>query len=100
MATKFFQHFVYIGAAMKKMGGRDYQLWDEEDGFFYDVLRYPDGRFHKFGVRSLVGLIPLFAVEIIDEGAVRASPAFLSGRELVHQEPAGSGRAGVLHRSH
>ena len=43
MATKFFQHFIYIGGAMKKMGGRDYQLWDEEDGFFYDVLRYPDG---------------------------------------------------------
>ena len=39
LATKFFEHFVYIGAAMKKMGGRDYQLWDERDGFFYDVLR-------------------------------------------------------------
>ena len=44
---------------MKHMGGRDYQLWDEQDGFFYDVLRYPDGGFHKFRVRSLVGLIPL-----------------------------------------
>ena len=37
LATKFFEHFIYIGAAMKKMGGRDYQLWDEQDGFFYDV---------------------------------------------------------------
>ena len=44
LATKFFQHYVYIGAAMKHMGGRDYQLWDEEDGFFYDVLRYPGRR--------------------------------------------------------
>ena len=69
MATKFFEHFVYISGAMKKMGGRDYQLWDEEDGFFYDVLRYPDGRFHKFEVRSLVGLIPLFAIEVVDEEA-------------------------------
>ena len=67
LATKFFQHYVYVGAAMKHMGGRDYQLWDEEDGFFYDVLRYPDGSFHKFRVRSLVGLIPLFAVERLEE---------------------------------
>ena len=51
---------------MKHMGGRDYQLWDEQDGFFYDVLRYPDGAFHKFRVRSLVGLIPLFAVERLE----------------------------------
>ena len=50
---------------MKKMGGRGYQLWDDEDGFFYDVLRYPDGSFHKFRVRSLVGLVPLFAVEVL-----------------------------------
>jgi hypothetical protein len=66
MATKFFQHYVYVAAAMKHMGNRDYSLWDEQDGFFYDVLRYPDGRFHKFRVRSLVGLIPLFAVERLE----------------------------------
>jgi hypothetical protein len=63
LATKFFQHYVYIAAAMKNMGNRDYQLWDEKDGFFYDVLRYPDGRYKKFRVRSFVGLIPLFAIE-------------------------------------
>ncbi|HET9234648.1 MAG TPA: glucosidase, partial [Candidatus Eisenbacteria bacterium] len=67
LATKFFQHYVYVGAAMKNMGGRHYQLWDEEDGFFYDVLRFPDDRFEKFAVRSLVGLIPLFAVERLEE---------------------------------
>jgi hypothetical protein len=67
LATKFFQHYVYVGAAMKHMGGRDYSLWDAKDGFFYDVLRYPDGSFHKFRVRSLVGLIPLFAVERLEE---------------------------------
>lgn len=66
LATKFFQHYIYVAAAMKHMGGRNYQLWDETDGFFYDVLRYPDGRFHKFRVRSLVGLIPLFAVERLE----------------------------------
>jgi hypothetical protein len=67
LATKFFQHYIYVGAAMKKMGGRRFQLWDEEDGFFYDVLRYPDGEFQKFRVRSLVGLIPLYAVERLEE---------------------------------
>ncbi len=54
------------------MGGRDYQLWDEEDGFFYDVLRYPDGSFEKFRVRSLVGLIPLFAVERLEDDWIAA----------------------------
>jgi hypothetical protein len=67
LAVKFFEHFIGIGAAMKKMGGRDYQLWDEDAGFFYDVLRYPNGDFHKFQVRSLVGLIPMFAIEFLRE---------------------------------
>ena len=62
-ALKFFEHYIYIGSAMKHMGGRKYSLWDEDDGFFYDVLRFPDGRFEKFRVRSLVGIIPLYAVE-------------------------------------
>ena len=55
---------------MKHMGGRNYSLWDEDDGFFYDVLRYPDGRFEKFRVRSLVGIIPLYAVEHLQLGAL------------------------------
>lgn len=66
LATKFFQHYIYIGAAMKHMGGRNYNLWDEEDGFFYDVLRYPDGNYSKLRVRSLVGLVPLYAVERLE----------------------------------
>jgi hypothetical protein len=66
LATKFFQHYIYVGAAMKRMGGRNYNLWDEEDGFFYDVLRYPDGSFEKLRVRSMVGLIPLYAVERLE----------------------------------
>ncbi|HLM58099.1 MAG TPA: hypothetical protein VK422_18495 [Pyrinomonadaceae bacterium] len=67
MATKFFQHYAYIGAAMKHMGESDHDLWDEQDNFFYDVLRQPDGSFHKFRVRSLVGLIPLYAIERLEE---------------------------------
>jgi len=66
MASKFLQHYVYVAHAMKHMGGGDVQLFDSEDGFFYDVLRYPDGTSQKFRVRSLVGLIPLFAVERLE----------------------------------
>ena len=63
LALKFFEHYIYIGAAMKNMGGQKYSLWDEDDGFFYDVLRFPDGSFNKFRVRSLVGIVPLYAAE-------------------------------------
>ena len=77
VATKFFEHFIYIGAAMKKMGGRQYQLWDEKEGFFYDVLRYPNGEFHKFRLRSLVGLIPLYGIEVLDREELKAYPSFV-----------------------
>ena len=76
LATKFLQHYVYIAAAMKQMGGRDYQLWDEEDGFFYDVLRHPNDSFDKFRVRSLVGLIPLFAAERLEADWLEPFPEF------------------------
>ena len=100
MATKFFQHFIYIGGAMKKMGGRDYQLWDEEDGFFYDVLRYPDGKFHKFEVRSLVGLIPLYAIDVLDEHDVRDMPTFLRDvRWFIRNRPDLVGQACFTDRS-
>jgi hypothetical protein len=81
LANKFFQHFIYIGAAMKKMGGREFQLWDEQDGFFYDVLRHPNGEFHRFRVRSLVGLIPLFAVEVIPLADLEQHSEFLANME-------------------
>ena len=67
LASKFFQHYIYVAAAMKRMGTSNYQLWDEEDGFFYDVLSYPDESYEKFRVRSLVGLIPLYAVERLED---------------------------------
>jgi hypothetical protein len=78
MATKFFEHFIYIGGAMKRMGGRGYQLWDEEDGCFYDVLRYPNGEFVKFRVRSLVGLIPLYAIDVLNESDFETMPMFIT----------------------
>jgi len=81
LATKFFQHYVYVASAMKSMGGRDYQLWDDVDGFFYDVLVRPDGHFQKIRVRSLVGLIPLFAVERLEEDWIEPFSEF---RENLH----------------
>ncbi len=83
LATKFFQHYLYVGLAMKKMGGRNYQLWDEGDGFFYDVLRYPDGAFEKIRVRSLVGLIPLYAVERLENQWIHPFAEFRKNMEWV-----------------
>ncbi len=75
LASKFFQHFVYIGAAMKNMGGDGWDLWDESDGFFYDVLRKADSN-SQFRLRSLVGLIPLFAIERLEEDWLEPFPEF------------------------
>ncbi|MEI8093836.1 MAG: hypothetical protein WCG80_06450 [Spirochaetales bacterium] len=76
LASKFFEHFVYIGAAMKNMGGKGWDLWDEADGFFYDVLREPSGHHSQFRLRSLVGLIPLFAIERLEEDWLEPFPEF------------------------
>ncbi|MCI0487844.1 MAG: glucosidase [Blastocatellia bacterium] len=81
LATKFYQHYIYVGAAMNHMGGRDYSLWDERDNFFYDILRYPDGSFHKFRVRSLVGLIPLYAIERLELDWIAPFEEFRSNLE-------------------
>jgi len=75
LATKFFEHYVYIGAAMKMMRGNR-TLWDDADGFFYDLLRFPDGRNVPFRVRSLVGLIPLYAVERLERKWVEPFAVF------------------------
>ena len=76
VASKFFEHFVYIAHAMHDVGGEGIELWDEEDGFFYDVLHLPNGRHEKLKVRSMVGLIPLFAVETLEPEIVDSLPGF------------------------
>jgi len=76
VASKFFEHFVYIADAMNNRGGHGIDLWDEEDGFYYDVLHLPDGRHLKLKVRSMVGLIPLFAAETLEPEIVDALPGF------------------------
>ncbi|HEX2437554.1 MAG TPA: glucosidase [Methylomirabilota bacterium] len=75
VASKFFEHFVYIAHAMDDMGHEGVSLWDEADGFYYDVL-HADGHHQPLKVRSLVGLVPLFAVEVLEPAVVDALPGF------------------------
>ena len=81
LASKFFEHFMYIAGATNNIGGEGIALWDEEDEFFYDVLRLPDGTFEPLKVRSIVGLIPLLAVETIDPQALQDLPHFRARME-------------------
>jgi len=76
VASKFFEHFVHIAHAMHDRGGEGIELWDDADGFFYDVLHLPDNRHQYLRVRSLVGLIPLLAVETLESDVVDKLPGF------------------------
>jgi len=71
MAVKFFEHFLWIAASMDHVGDDNEELWDEADGFFYDVLRMPDGSSQRLRVRSLVGLLPLCASTVIEPTDIR-----------------------------
>jgi len=76
VASKFFEHFVHIARAMNDIGTGGISLWDEEDGFYYDVLQLPNGEEHYLKIRSLVGLIPLFAVETLEPEIIDRLPGF------------------------
>ncbi len=76
LATKFFEHFLRIAQAMTALGGHDHGLWDETDGFFYDALHLPNGQVKPLKLRSMVGLLPLFAVEVLEPEMLEAAPAF------------------------
>jgi glycogen debranching enzyme len=76
VASKFFEHFVHIAHAMNDIGEYGRSLWDQEDGFYYDVLHLPNGEDHFLKVRSMVGLIPLFAVETLEPEIVERLPGF------------------------
>ena len=64
-AAKFFRHFLNIGWAMHHMGKKDISLWDEQDAFYYDAIQFENGSSQRLRIRSLVGIIPLFAAEIM-----------------------------------
>jgi hypothetical protein len=76
VASKFFEHFIFITQAMNNRGGHGVSLWDEQDGFYYDTLHLPDDSHHFLKVRSVVGLVPLFAVEILEPDALDEFPGF------------------------
>ncbi len=76
IASKFFEHFLYIAEAMTNIGGDGIGLWDEADEFYYDVLHLPNGERIPLRLRSMVGLIPLFAVEVLNSSVLTRLPAF------------------------
>lgn len=76
LASKFFEHFLRVADAMTDLGGTGRGLWDEADGFFYDVLRIPGQGATTLKVRSMVGLLPLFAVDTIEPEVLTAMPTF------------------------
>jgi hypothetical protein len=80
VASKFWEHFLHIANAMNHLGGDGAELWDEEDGFYYDVLHLPNDGHVPLKVRSMVGLIPLFAVETLEPAACASLDAF--GRRM------------------
>jgi len=80
IATKFFEHFLQIAEAMTSIG-EGIGLWDEADGFYYDVLNLPNGTMIPLKVRSMVGLIPLFAVETLEPNLLETVPEFKKNLE-------------------
>jgi len=88
IATKFFEHFLHIAEAMTKVGEDEIGLWDDEDKFYYDVLHMPNGHTERLKVRSMVGLIPLFAVETLDPEMLEKLPGFTKRMEwLLNYRP-------------
>ncbi|HEY6122527.1 MAG TPA: hypothetical protein VIV66_21405, partial [Pyrinomonadaceae bacterium] len=76
VASKFWEHFLHIARAMNNRGDQDIRLWDDTDGFFYDVLHMSEGQALPMKVRSMVGLIPLFAVETLEPELLEELPDF------------------------
>ena len=76
IASKFFEHFLYISNAINGVGDKQTGLWDEKDGFYYDMLTLPDDTQIPLKIRSMVGLIPLFAVMTIDQKVIESLPGF------------------------
>lgn len=83
MAIKFFEHYLYIAEAMENIGNSRHGLWNEEDGFFYDVLQLRDGEAVSLKLRSIVGLIPMFAVEVVGHDMLAQLPAFNARMEWI-----------------
>ena len=105
MVFKFIEHFYFIAAAMNRSG--DDGMWDEEDGFYYDLLRLPDGSGQRLKVRSMVGLLPLCATTVIEKSQREYIPrALASAAERLRRmpelmqtiHPTGKGNLGIADR--
>jgi len=83
MAIKFFEHYLYIAEAMENIGDGKQGLWNEEDGFFYDVLQLSNGDSVSLKLRSIVGLIPMFAVEVVEHSMLEKLPQFKKRMEWI-----------------
>ena len=87
-ACKFLEHTMWIAGAMDRIGEHQDELWDEEDGFFYDVLRLPDGRSMRLKVRSMVGLLPLAATVVFEADVLQKLPRFAErARAFIMRHP-------------
>jgi hypothetical protein len=88
VASKFWEHFLYIADAITHLGNDGAGMWDEADGFFYDVLHMPDGRHQPLKMRSMVGLVPLFAVETMEPRLMDQLPGFARRMSwFIHNRP-------------
>ena len=88
LVLKFVQHFLWIGGSMDRVGDNQDELWDEDDGFFYDVLVMPDGSAQRIKVRSMVGLLPLAAAVVIDPEVLTQMPEIIERiRAFVEKRP-------------
>jgi len=83
--SKFFEHTMWIAGAMDRLGKHQDEMWDEEDGFFYDVLRLPDGTAMRLKVRSMVGLLPLAAVALFEEAELKNLPNFIQRTQAFYR---------------
>jgi len=89
MAIKFYEHFLYIAAAMDRIGDNEDEMWDEQDGFYYDLLRLPDGTCQRLKVRSMVGLLPLCAATVFPSDSLPKLPRFLERARWIRENRPG-----------
>jgi hypothetical protein len=82
IAFRFLEHFAWINYAMDHVGGGDDQMWDDVDGFFYDLLHFPNGNAMRLKIRSMVGLLPLCAATVFEAGMLERHPKILELVEL------------------
>ncbi|HEX8708104.1 MAG TPA: hypothetical protein VF723_07680 [Pyrinomonadaceae bacterium] len=99
VASKFWEHFIFIAHAMNNIGRDNMELWDEADGFYYDVLHTKDGQHIPLRVRSMVGLIPLFAVETLEPEMLDRMTGFKRRMEwFIHHRPDLTGNVASMER--